>query len=216
MATEITANFESGDPVDPHGPLHLQVAGGGRSAKKTVPSKGKKRGGATFKKKKGSKGKKRGKSTFRKKKGKKRGSFKRKKHSKRKVVQSIMKGLGGKRQSGKKSIKGGGRLSRNSSEVQYIRDLAFAAGVDGTAMEACQKKAESSLFRKNSSHYNCIKKALDRGNARRGAHGPHGHKEVWTERDRKNLESDLAKIKNRRERELLSGATDRYSRISKS
>jgi hypothetical protein len=213
MATEITANFESGDPVNPHGPLHLQVAGGGRSAKKTVPSKGKKRGGATFKKKKGSKGKKRGKSTFRKKKGKKRGSFKRKKHSKRKVVQSIMKGLGGKRKSGKKSIKGGGWWRRNSSEVKDIRDQALMDGVDQTAMEACKKKG---LFRKNRAQYNCIKKALDRGNARRGAHGPHGHKEVWTERDRKNLESDLAKIKKRRERELLSGATDRYSRISKS
>tara|TARA_B110000208_G_scaffold173357_1_gene217108 strand:+ start:2083 stop:2724 length:642 start_codon:yes stop_codon:yes gene_type:complete len=213
MATEITANFESGDPVYPHAPLHLQVAGGGRSAKKTVPSKGKKRGGATFKKKKGSKGKKRGKSTFRKKKGKKRGSFKRKKHSKRKVVQSIMKGLGGKRKSGKKSIKGGGWWSRNSSEVQEIRDQALMAGVDQTAMEACKKKG---LFRKNRAHYNCIKKALDRENARRGAHGPHGHKEVWTERDRKNLVSDLGKIKTKRERELLSGATDRYSRISKS
>ena len=77
-----------------------QCGGGGKRGKRV---RTKKRGS--------SKRKNRRVSTLRKKRGsskrKNRGSFKRRKHSKRDVVQSIMKGLGEKRKSRKKSIKGG-------------------------------------------------------------------------------------------------------------
>ena len=78
---------------------------------------GKKRKQMRTKKKRGSsKRKNRRVSTMRKKRGsskrKNRGSFKGRKHSKREVVQSIMKGLGEKRKSRKKSIKGGGKWGK--------------------------------------------------------------------------------------------------------
>jgi hypothetical protein len=78
----------------------------------SISGGGKKRKQMRTKKKRGSsKRKNRRVSTLRKKRGsskrKNRGSFKRRKHSKRDVVQSIMKGLGEKRKSRKKSMKGG-------------------------------------------------------------------------------------------------------------
>jgi hypothetical protein len=75
----------------------MQVGGGKKNKRKQVRTK--KRGSSKRKNKRVS--------TMRKKRGsskrKNRGSFKRRKHSKREVVQSIMKGLGEKRKSRKKS-----------------------------------------------------------------------------------------------------------------
>jgi hypothetical protein len=68
----------------------VSISGGGKRRKKYSKKRGSSKRVSTLRKKRGSS------------KRKNRGSFKRRKHSKREVVQSIMKGLGEKRKSRKK------------------------------------------------------------------------------------------------------------------
>ena len=108
----------------------IDFIGGGLGGTYLTPGQcggGKKRKQMRTKKKRGSsKRKNRRVSTLRKKRGsskrKNRGSFKRRKHSKREVVQSIMKGLGEKRKSRKKSIKGGGGKAKLDSVYRMMTD----------------------------------------------------------------------------------------------
>ena len=98
-------------------------------------------------------------STLRKKRGsskrKNRGSLKRRKHSKREVVKSIMKGLGEKRKSRKKSIKGGDReLDELLNEIRLRGTMQ-----DENDAEKCLKNlfGVHRLFGKKK----CLRKVLD-------------------------------------------------------
>lgn len=129
----------------------------------SISGGGKKRKRINTKKKRGSsKRKNRRVSTLRKKRGsskrKNRGSFKRRKHSKRDVVQSIMKGLSEKRKSRKKSMKGGWwrdnmKKARQQEEQEWKllkeQDTGFGSRVDGWGKTELNKKQQKELDKEN-------------------------------------------------------------------
>ena len=116
---------------------------------------GKKRKQMRTKKKRGaSKRKNRKVSTLRKKRGsskrKNRGSLKRREHSKREVVKSIMKGLGEKRKTRKKSIKGGwGWWDRMKWNIQNtISDQRAHSAGRGTIEVGAANLAQGKQYRR--------------------------------------------------------------------
>ena len=165
----------------------------------SISGGGKKRKQMRTKKKRGSsKRKNRRVSTLRKKRGSSkrinRGSFKRRKHSKRKVVQSIMKGLGEKRKSRKKSIKGSGWGWRTSSDVEEKYGEALDLYVPQYKIDNCVSKGQKSL-QKARATYNCIDKLVESySNVQ-----PHGtqHQQKMTKKEKKEQKKQEKEEKRR-------------------
>jgi len=129
---------------------HGQCGGGGKRKKRKQTRTKKKRGASKRKNKKVS--------TLRKKRGsskrKNRGSFKRRKHSKREVVKSIMKGLGEKRKSRKKSIKGRGGGPKNPLTWMGLAKKDDAEGGEGSEGGERLNPFKATQYRSSSSEVN--------------------------------------------------------------
>lgn len=167
------------DTVSGTSPSYAGVThnGGGKRKKRKQMRTKKKRGASKRKNKKVS--------TLRKKRGsskrKNRGSFKRRKHSKREVVQSIMKGLGEKRKSRKKSMKRGGD---NDLVVQQLKGEIMMLGspTDRIDAEKCEKK-----WRKKK----CLRKIIDRREPSHKSEGPSTRERLGNWKEQRRIDSDL-------------------------